>query len=87
MSHLGRSEDDEGVDSDNNMEDVENDDLSVSDDEPKSRGQVRRKGSHFNSIPQTNLASKVSDSQSIILSKNGLSDGKSYPNVSNFLKK
>ena len=32
---LERSEDDEGVDSDGIFEDIENDDLSLSDDEPK----------------------------------------------------
>ena len=41
---LERSEDDEGVDSDGIFEDIENDDLSLSDDEPKVKKRIKRKG-------------------------------------------
>jgi hypothetical protein len=41
---LERSEDDEGVDSDGIFEDIENDDFSLSDDEPKIKKRIKRKG-------------------------------------------
>jgi len=43
---LERSEDDEGVDSDGIFEDIENDDLSLSDDEPKIKKRIKRKEPH-----------------------------------------
>ena len=44
---LVRSEDDEGVDSDDNLEDIENCDLSLSDDEPKVKKRIKRKGKYL----------------------------------------
>ena len=41
---LTRSEDDEGVDSDENLEDVENDEFSLSEDEQRPKKRPKRKG-------------------------------------------
>ena len=57
---LTRSEDDEGVDSDENLEDVENDEFSLSEDEQRPKKRPKRKGRYVLRIfKKTNLQSHI----------------------------